>query len=71
MVCKTVILPLHNTVAVLLHLLGDCAHARSSLAFPSPSTVPNPMPMNRLNSSDAQNTALLLAVDLLLLKFLH
>jgi hypothetical protein len=71
MVCKTVILPLHNAVAVLLYPLGDCARARSSLAFPSPSTVPNPMLMNRLNSCDAQNTALLLAIDLRLLKFLH
>ncbi|KAG2742635.1 hypothetical protein P692DRAFT_201795496 [Suillus brevipes Sb2] len=71
MVCETLILsPLHNAIAVLLHPLGDCAHARSSLAFPSPSTVPNPMPINRLNSNNAQDLALVLAVVLRLSKFL-
>jgi hypothetical protein len=72
MVCKTLILHLRNPVAVLLHPLGDCAHARSSLAFPNRSIVPNTMPMNQLNSGNAQDlVALLLAVYLRLSKFLH
>jgi hypothetical protein len=70
MVCKTLILPLHNAIAVLLHPLGDCIRVRSSLAFPNPSTVPNPMPINRLNFSNAQDLALLLVVVLRLSKFL-
>ncbi|KAG2742058.1 hypothetical protein P692DRAFT_20904372 [Suillus brevipes Sb2] len=71
MVCKTLILHLRNPVAVLLHPLGDCAHARSLLAFPNRSIVPNLMPMNQLNSGNAQDLALLLAVFLRLSKFLH
>jgi hypothetical protein len=70
MVCKTVILPLHTAVAVLLHPLGDLVHARSSLASPNSSPIPNPTPMNQLNSSNAQDLALLLAVYLRLSKFL-
>jgi hypothetical protein len=71
MVCKTLILPLHNTAAVLLHPLGDRVYVRSSLAFPNSLTAPNPMLMNRLNSSNAQDLAFLLVVDLRLWKFLH
>jgi hypothetical protein len=70
MACKTIILPLHNAVTVLLHPLGDCIRVRSSLASPNPSTVPNPMPMNQPNYSNAQDLALLFAVYLRLSKFL-
>jgi D-alanyl-lipoteichoic acid acyltransferase DltB (MBOAT superfamily) len=71
MVCTPVILPPHNIAAVLLHLFGDRVHARSSLAFPDSLAVPIPISMNRLNSSNAQDLALLLTLDLLLSKFLH
>jgi hypothetical protein len=57
--------------AVLLHYPGDHAHVRSSLAFPNSSAVPNPMLMNQLNLSNAQDPLPPLVAVLLSWKFLH
>ena len=59
------------TVAGVLLLYNGLGPARSSLAFPDSLAVPLPISMNRLNSSNAQDLALLLTLDLLLSKFLH
>ncbi|KAG2745917.1 hypothetical protein P692DRAFT_201807508 [Suillus brevipes Sb2] len=40
MVCKTLILPLHNAIAVLLHPLGDCIRQRPGPSSTSPRRIP-------------------------------